>query len=68
MATVFPAVKAVGEGLADKLFYLTAKTITRTVAQQAFDILKQPGPDGPAAGGPLQWRRGIRLSSTRSSP
>ncbi len=49
MATVFPAVKAVGEGLADKLFYLTAKTITRTVAQQAFDILKQPGPDGPAA-------------------
>ena len=40
MATVFPAVKAVGEGLADKLFYLTAKTITRTVAQQAFDILK----------------------------
>ncbi len=51
MATVFPAVKAVGEGLADKLFYLTAKTITRTVAWQAFDILKQPGPEGPAAGG-----------------
>lgn len=40
MATVFPAVKAVGEGLGEKLFYLTAKTITRTVAQQAFDILK----------------------------
>ena len=41
MATVFPAVKAVGEGLAEKLFYLTAKTITRTVAQQAFEILKE---------------------------
>ena len=27
MSTVFPAVKAVGEGLADKIFYLTAKTI-----------------------------------------
>lgn len=40
MATVFPAVKAVGEGLAEKLFYLTAKTITRTVAHQAFEILK----------------------------
>lgn len=40
MAAVFPAVKAVGEGLAEKVFYLTAKTITRTVARQAFDILK----------------------------
>ena len=43
MATVFPAVKAVGEGLVDKLFYLTAKTITRTAAQQAFQILKREG-------------------------
>ena len=41
MATVFPAVKVVGEGLGDKLFYLTAKTITRTVAEQAFQTLKQ---------------------------
>lgn len=40
MAAVFPAVKAVGEGLGDKIFYLTAKTITRTVAWQAFDKLK----------------------------
>ena len=43
MATVFPAVKAVGEGLGEKIFYLTAKTITRTVAQQAFSILKKQG-------------------------
>lgn len=40
MAVVFPAVKALGEGLADKIFYLTAKTITRTAAMQAFRILK----------------------------
>lgn len=43
MATVFPAVKAMGEGLGDKLFYLTAKTITRTVAEQAFLHLKEKG-------------------------
>lgn len=41
MSTVFPAVKAVGEGLGEKIFYLTAKTITRTVAWQAFDKLKE---------------------------
>ena len=41
MATVFPAVKAVGEKLGEKIFYLTAKTITRTVAEQAFQILKE---------------------------
>ncbi len=43
MATVFPAVKALGEELGEKIFYLTAKTITRTVAEQAFGILKQKG-------------------------
>lgn len=40
ISTVFPAVKAVGEGLGEKIFYLTAKTITRTVAWQAFDTLR----------------------------
>ncbi|MCD8232149.1 MAG: ATP-dependent DNA helicase [Clostridiales bacterium] len=43
IATVYPAVKAVGEGLADRIFYLTAKTITRTVAKDAFDLLKKNG-------------------------
>ena len=32
LSTVFPAVKALGEGKAERIFYLTAKTITRTVA------------------------------------
>lgn len=43
MSAVFPAVKALGEGLADKIFYLTAKTVTGTVAKDAFDILKMNG-------------------------
>lgn len=41
MAAIFPAVRAVGEGYGDKIFYLTAKTITRTVAEEAFHILKE---------------------------
>lgn len=43
ISTVFPAVKAVGEGLGEKIFYLTAKTITRTVAEQAFHTLREKG-------------------------
>lgn len=43
MAAIFPAVRAVGEGYGDKIFYLTAKTITRTVAEEAFHILKKRG-------------------------
>ncbi len=43
MSTIFPAVKAVGEGKGEKIFYLTAKTITRTVAEEAFDILRDQG-------------------------
>lgn len=40
MATVFPSVKAIGEGLSEKIFYLTARTITRTVAERAFQTLR----------------------------
>ena len=43
ISTVFPAVKAVGEGLGDKIFYLTAKTITGTVAKEAFELLRTRG-------------------------
>lgn len=43
MCTVFPSVRAVGEGLAEQIFYLTAKTIARTVAEEAFQILKARG-------------------------
>ena len=41
ISTVFPAEKAVGEELGEKIFYLTAKTITRTVAEQAFKTLRE---------------------------
>ena len=37
----FPAVKAVGEKLADRIFYLTAKTITATVAKETFALLEK---------------------------
>lgn len=43
LSTVFPAVKAIGEGKGEKLFYLTAKTITRTVAEEALRILRDGG-------------------------
>lgn len=43
ISTVFPAVKAVGEEKADKIFYLTAKTITRTVAEETFGLLQDVG-------------------------
>ena len=43
MSAVFPAVRAVGEGKGETVFYLTARTITRTVAQDAFEILQQKG-------------------------
>ena len=43
ISTVFPAVKAVGEDLGDRIFYLTAKTVTRTVAEEAFRVLRGKG-------------------------
>ena len=43
ISTVFPAVKAMGEGMCRKIFYLTAKTITRTVAEDTFRLLREHG-------------------------
>jgi len=43
LSTVFPAVKAIGQGLSEKIFYLTAKTITRTVAEETFGLLRTKG-------------------------
>ncbi len=40
ISTVFPTVKAMGEGKVSKIFYLTAKTITGSVATEAFDIMR----------------------------
>lgn len=43
LSTIYPSLKAIGEGHGDKLFYLTAKTITRGVAEEAFAILRGQG-------------------------
>jgi len=43
ISTVFPSVKSMGEGLSEKIFYLTAKTITRTVAEDTFKLLGGSG-------------------------
>lgn len=43
LATIFPAVQAIGQGMGDKLFYLTAKTITRTVAVEGLQRLREHG-------------------------
>lgn len=43
ISTVFPTIKAMGEGLTDKVFYLTAKTITRSVAENCFQQLEEQG-------------------------
>lgn len=39
ISTLFPAVKAMGEGYVSKIFYLTAKTITRTVAEDTVKMI-----------------------------
>lgn len=41
ISTIFPAIKAMGEGLGQRIFYLTAKTITRTVAEETLHILRE---------------------------
>ncbi|MGL5435567.1 MAG: ATP-dependent DNA helicase [Lachnospiraceae bacterium] len=43
LSAVFPALKAMGEGYGEKLFYLTAKTITRSVAEETFALLRDGG-------------------------
>lgn len=43
ISTIFPAVRAVGEGHGEQIFYLTAKTIARTVAEETFSFLKEKG-------------------------
>lgn len=43
VSTIFPAIKAMGREKSDKIFYLTAKTITRTVAEQTLQLLRNNG-------------------------
>ncbi len=43
MAVIYPSVRAIGQGIADRIFYLTAKNQTHRVAEEAFGILKNAG-------------------------
>ncbi|MBC8081458.1 MAG: ATP-dependent DNA helicase, partial [Gorillibacterium sp.] len=43
MSTLFPTIKAVGEGVLRRLFYLTAKTLTRTAAEEALSLMEDKG-------------------------
>ena len=43
ISTVFPAIAGMGQGNVSKIFYLTAKTITRTVAEDTFNMLIDKG-------------------------
>ncbi len=43
LATIYPAIQAVGQGCGDKIFYLTAKTSTTLVARDAFSLLEEKG-------------------------
>lgn len=43
ISTTFPALKAMGEGKLNQLYYLTAKTITRTAAENAFALMEAQG-------------------------
>jgi len=43
ISVLFPAIKALKEGHAEKIFYLTAKTIGRTVVEKALNDMRQGG-------------------------
>ena len=43
MSVLYPSVIAMGEGLVSRVFYLTAKTVARTVAEEGVRILMQKG-------------------------
>ena len=43
ISTIFPSVKAIGDGIGDKIFYLTAKNINKKVAEDTFELLRKKG-------------------------
>lgn len=43
VSTLFPTLKAMGEGKVDRVFYLTAKTVARTVAEESLRRMRQSG-------------------------
>ena len=43
ISTIFPAMKAMSKGMGERMFYLTAKTIARTVADDTIELLRKQG-------------------------
>ena len=43
MSTLYPSIKSIGEGTASKIFYLTAKTITREIPKSSMDLMMKKG-------------------------
>lgn len=43
ISTLFPSIKSVGEGIKEKIFYLTAKTVNSQVAENTLNILREEG-------------------------
>lgn len=43
IGALFPAIKAMGEGLIDKIFYLTARNTTQGIAAQAYEMMAKLG-------------------------
>ena len=45
VSALFPAVKAIGDGSAEKIFYLTAKTVTGLAAAKTAEVMRKFAPD-----------------------
>ena len=43
ISVLFPAVKALGEGKLERIFYLTARTVGRAIAENALSVLRRGG-------------------------
>lgn len=43
IATIFPSIKALGEGITSKIFYLTAKNTTSQEVEKALKLMEQKG-------------------------
>ena len=43
VSAIFPAIKAMGEDMSSKMFYLTGKTTTQIIAEETFQIMRDEG-------------------------
>lgn len=65
MSVLFPALKALGSGVAGPVFYLTARGTTRTAAESALNLLRTADPGLPLRSVTLTAKDKICLCETR---